>query len=116
MFLRPCAPVAEHMLALAARDPLLQFRHGHAEQDFFDWCAPVLVATSCALDETRGASGHSRTPFLSDVQGLPQTRSMAQTQDATQLLRSVKSHCMQPLMWVASRVRPPLDMVLPLGR
>ncbi len=42
MFLRPCAAIAEHMLALAAGDPLLQFRHGHAEQDFFDWCAVAL--------------------------------------------------------------------------
>jgi hypothetical protein len=42
VFLRPCAAIAEHMLALAAGDPLLQFRHGHAEQDFFDWCAVAL--------------------------------------------------------------------------
>ena len=43
VFLRPCAAIAEHMLALAGGDPLLQFRHGHAEQDFFDWCAVSLA-------------------------------------------------------------------------
>ena len=39
VLLRPCRLVAAHMQALAVGDPLLQFRHGHAEQDFLDWCA-----------------------------------------------------------------------------
>jgi len=38
LFLRPCAAVAAHMAGLAAGDERLQFRAGHAEQDFFNWC------------------------------------------------------------------------------
>ena len=37
VLLRPCKPIAEHMQRLAAADHLLQFEHGHAEQDFLDW-------------------------------------------------------------------------------
>ena len=37
VLLRPCRAVAEHMVALAMGDERLQFRWGHAEQDFFNW-------------------------------------------------------------------------------
>lgn len=36
--LRPCRAVAQHMEALVLSDTRLQFRYGHAEQDFLDWC------------------------------------------------------------------------------
>ena len=38
LFLRPCAPVAAHMLQLGSANRLLQFPYHDAEQDFFDWC------------------------------------------------------------------------------
>lgn len=39
VLLRPCKPVAAHMQKLVASNHLLQFEHGHAEQDFLDWRA-----------------------------------------------------------------------------
>ena len=41
LFVRPCAPVAAHMLQLASSDRLLHFAYHDAEQDFFDWYAAV---------------------------------------------------------------------------
>lgn len=41
LFLRPCKAVAEHMIALARSDRLLQFQYDYAEQ--------VRPRTSCAL-------------------------------------------------------------------
>lgn len=38
LFVRPCAAVAAHMLALASDNPLLQFPLHDAEQDFLNWC------------------------------------------------------------------------------
>ena len=38
LLVRPCAAVASHMLALASKNPILQFPHHDAEQDFFNWC------------------------------------------------------------------------------
>jgi hypothetical protein len=43
MMLRPCSAVAAHMLQLASSNRLLQFPYHDAEQDFFDWCAPVAL-------------------------------------------------------------------------
>lgn len=37
VFLRPCLPVANHMMHLVAKDPALRFSSGHAEQDFLNW-------------------------------------------------------------------------------
>jgi len=37
LFLRPCRATASHMLQLVQEHPKLQFRHGAAEQEFFNW-------------------------------------------------------------------------------
>ncbi len=36
IFLRPCRPVARHMLVLVQADKQKENQHGYAEQDFFD--------------------------------------------------------------------------------
>lgn len=38
LFVRPCAAVGAHMVALASGNPLLQFPLHDAEQDFLNWC------------------------------------------------------------------------------
>ncbi|KAK9813758.1 hypothetical protein WJX73_007760 [Symbiochloris irregularis] len=53
--LRPCKAVARHMETLVLSDTRLQFRYGHAEQDFLDWyfnmmtgLVPVMMAPHAA--------------------------------------------------------------------
>ena len=73
LFLRPCAPIAAHMLQLASLNRLLQFPYHDAEQDFFDWCghATGIICGSPRLCR--------RTPSTASQGGSPRRKTRCET-------------------------------------
>ena len=49
LLLRPCPAVQQHMIELLDSHPKLRFSYGAAEQDFFNWWAPLPALVDGAL-------------------------------------------------------------------